>query len=92
MASDAPPDATADNMVARAIEHLANRLGANVEEVKLLELRSVQWRDTGLGCPKPGVDYIQRETPGYNISLELGGATYEYHTDQVRRVILCRTR
>lgn len=92
MGLETPLDATAERMVVRASEHLANRMGANVEEIVLLAATPVQWRDAGLGCPKPGVDYIQRETPGFNISLELGGNVYEYHTNQVDRVILCTTR
>ena len=92
MGSDIPLDATAQKMVARASEHLARTLGATVEQIALVTATPVQWRDAGLGCPRPGVDYIQRETPGYNISLDLGGSVYEYHTDQVNRVILCTTR
>jgi len=92
VASETPVDATAQRMVALASEHLANRLGATVDQIALLGATPVQWRDASLGCPRPGVDYIQRETPGYNISLELGGNVYEYHTNQVNRVILCQTR
>jgi hypothetical protein len=92
LASDIPRDPTAQRMVTRAIEHLANRLGVEVERIALLDARPVQWRDAGLGCPKPGVDYIRMETPGYSVALELDGTVYEYHTNEVNRVILCRTR
>ena len=92
LAADVPLDPTAQGMVARAIEHLAKRLGAEVSRIAVLEARAAQWRDAGLGCPKPGVDYIRRETPGYDISLELDGNVYEYHTDLGDRVILCSTR
>ena len=55
----------------------------------LEEIKSVRWRDASLGCPKPGVDYIQVETPGYNILLQTGGSTYSYHTDETRRFVAC---
>lgn len=87
-----PPDAAARIMITLAREHLANKRGVAVEQIALLEVQPVQWRDAGLGCPKPAIDYIRIETPGYRISLELAGETYDYHTDAVSRVILCATR
>ncbi|HEX6035007.1 MAG TPA: hypothetical protein VFY83_11250, partial [Anaerolineales bacterium] len=67
-----PPDETAEKMVALVKEHLANRLSIAVGQIVLSEIKPVVWRDAGLGCPKPGVDYIQVETPGYNILLQAG--------------------
>jgi hypothetical protein len=76
-------------MITRAEEHLATKMGVAVEQIALSVVKAVRWRDAGLGCPKPGVDYIPVETPGFSIVLELGGRTYNYHTDEVNRVILC---
>lgn len=84
-----PPDATTEKMVALVKEHLANRLGIAVDQIVLAEVKPVVWRDAGLGCPKPGVDYIQVETPGYNVLLQAGGTTYNYHTDETKRFVQC---
>jgi hypothetical protein len=91
MASDTPADATTLLLVGRAKDHLAAMLGIPPGEIEVTAVQAVQWRDAGLGCPKPGVDYLPMPTPGYRISLQAGGATYDYHSDQATRVILCRS-
>ena len=92
MASVSPSDAAGQKMVVLAKERLADRLDISVDEVTLVRVRPVEWRDASLGCPKPGVDYIQVLTPGYAIWLEAAGAEYEFHTDDAQRVVVCRTR
>ena len=89
MAPIVTPDADAQKLVTLVQGHLAQKLGIPADQVALAEIRSVRWRDSGLGCAKPGVDYIQMETPGYKILLEAGGQTYNYHTDQIKRFVLC---
>lgn len=84
-----PPDEIAEKMVALVKEHLAQRLSMAADQIVLAEIKPVRWRDAGLGCPKPGIDYIQVETPGYNILLQAGGSTYNYHTDETKRFIQC---
>jgi hypothetical protein len=84
-----PPNETADKMVTLVKQHLAQKLSIAVDQIMLSAVKPVVWRDAGLGCPKPGVDYIQMETPGYNILLEAGGKTYTYHTDETKRFVQC---
>lgn len=84
-----PTDEATAKMVTLVTQNLAQKLGIPVEQIVLSEVRPVVWRDAGLGCPKPGVDYIQVETPGYTIRLEAAGKTYNYHTDQTKRFVLC---
>ena len=84
-----PPDEATAKMVTLVTQHLAQRLGVAAEQILLSEAKPVVWRDAGLGCPKPGVDYIQVETPGFNIFLEAAGKTYNYHTDSSKRFVLC---
>ena len=82
-------DAQTERMVALASEKLAGRLDVSVDEITLVRVQPVEWRDASLGCPKPGVDYIQVLTPGYVIKLEAGGSVYEYHTNDAQRVVTC---
>jgi hypothetical protein len=84
-----PPDEASEKMVALVKGHLAQKLGIAIDQIVLSDIKPVVWRDAGLGCPKPGVDYIQVETPGYNILLETGGNSYRYHTDQTKRFVQC---
>lgn len=84
-----PPNEAAERLVTLVKGHLSQRLGIAVDQIVLSDIKPVVWRDAGLGCPKPGVDYIQVETPGYNILLEANGNSYRYHTDETRRFVPC---
>jgi len=84
-----PPDEASAKMVALVKGHLSHRLNIPVDQIVLSEIKPVIWRDASLGCPKPGIDYIRVETPGYAISLSAGGKTYTYHTDETKRFVQC---
>jgi hypothetical protein len=73
-----------------AVNNLADKLGVNPGNIQVLGIKTVEWPDASLGCPQKGVLYIQVITPGYNITLEAGGNTYNYHTDKVERIVLCQ--
>jgi hypothetical protein len=84
-----PPDEAAEKMVILVKGHLAQRLSIAVDQIELLDIKAVVWRDAGLGCPKPAVDYLPMETSGYKIVVEAGGQPYTYHTDAGKRFVLC---
>ena len=75
--------------VERAIEDLATRQGMDRSQVIVENVETVEWRDSSLGCPQPGMMYAQVITPGFRIVLELDGVRYSYHADLNRRVTLC---
>ena len=75
-------------LVDKAIEDLSARLGTRADEIKVRSVEAVQWRDSSLGCPLPGMNYLQVITPGYLIRLEAGGEIYEYHGDK-QNAIYC---
>jgi len=77
--------------VDRARSDLASRLQIGEEQVRMVSIETVDWRDSSLGCPQPGRSYLQVITPGYRIVLRVAGSTYEYHAAQGQdRVILCQ--
>jgi hypothetical protein len=90
MTAVSPPDAAAEKMVELVKAHLAQSLGVTAGQITLSSVKPAVWRDAGLGCPKPNIDYVRMETPGYTISLEAGGKTYTYHTDETKRFVQCR--
>lgn len=46
--------------------------------------------NSALGCPDPGLNYLQVLTPGYVIRVEAGGKTYDYRSNLAgTHVILC---
>lgn len=83
-----PPSANVP-IVAQTRQALADQLGIDVSMVKVVAVEAVEWKDSSLGCPKGGVDYLQVITPGYRITLEVEGKRYEYHTDQGQTRIAC---
>jgi len=71
-----------------ARQDLARQLAVSEGEIRVVSAESVQWSDTSLGCPEPGMMYAQVITPGYKFVLEHEGKQYDYHAGQ-GRVILC---
>ncbi len=76
-------------MVDRVKAALADQLSVKGETIQLALAQAVIWPDASLGCPRPGTDYIQVQTPGFVISLQAGGETYLFHTDQTSNYVLC---
>ena len=70
-------------------QDLAARLGIDVGDVTTVSVEDVEWSDSSLGCPAPGMMYLTVITPGYLITLEGSGAQYTYHTDQRGNYVLC---
>ncbi len=75
--------------VALAVETLARELGRTRTEVAVAEVTPVDWPDSSLGCPRPGMMYLQVLTPGYRIRLICAGQEYVLHTDLGRRAVRC---
>lgn len=82
------PDPTLVKLIADARADLAGRVSVASGTISVKSAEPVEWNDTSLGCPKPGVMYAQVITPGYRIVLEANGTEYDYHTDNTR-VELC---
>ena len=77
------PTPSLDDIVAQAIADAVARFGADHADhadVVVLEARDVTWRDSGLGCPAPGISYLQRLTEGFLVVLRVGARRVEYHS------------
>jgi hypothetical protein len=68
-----------ESQVAAARADLGERLGVPEDEIGLLEARHVTWADSSLGCPQPGMAYMQVLTPGVLVRLAVEGREYRYH-------------
>jgi hypothetical protein len=66
-------------LVQGAIDDLAERLGVERTEVIVIDSRGVTWGDTSMGCPEPGVGYLQVLVDGAFAVLEVDGRRYHYH-------------
>ncbi len=83
-------DGTAAKMVDLVTKQLlADNAALSADDVEVLQVTALQWRDASLGCPRPGMMYAQVITPGYLIEVKAGGKVYEYHTNTNQSVVLC---
>lgn len=74
--------------VAVAKQALAERMKVTTDQIELISVKSVQFRDSSLGCPQKGMVYLQVITPGYQVMLSLEGQTYDYRVAG-QKTILC---
>ncbi len=77
-----PPEApslSCGSVEERAREALANWLGISSEEIEVVEVEEVEWPDTSLGCPEPGMAYLQVIVPGCRVVMRVNDDVYEYH-------------
>ena len=84
-----PDDAGLRDLIDKAKTDLAGRLTVSVNEITLVEAISVVWPDASLGCPQPGMVYIQVPEDGLLIRLQVGGQIYPYHSGGFRDPFLC---
>jgi hypothetical protein len=90
-AADTPAPGV-EHLVRLSIDNLSQRLNISAGQISVVEAIPVIWRDASLGCPKPGIDYVRVETPGYSILLQAGDKIYTYHTNETNRIVLCRSK
>jgi hypothetical protein len=76
-------------LVMQARQDLADRLGVSLEGIEVLSFEAVVWPDASMGCPKPGMAYIQVPQDGALIRLSAAGQEYDYHSGGNRGVFLC---
>jgi hypothetical protein len=79
----------AQAIVDKVMADMAQRLGVSVDGIEVVSVTPQEWRTSGLGCEQPGQMYLQVITPGLQIVLAAGDATYTYHTDLQGNFILC---
>jgi hypothetical protein len=68
---------------------LAQRSGADREEMVVIRDQAVTWSDGSLGCPQPGVFYTQALVPGYWVVLQVGEVEYDYRASERGYFVLC---
>ena len=66
-----PLTSTERTVAERAVTTLAEELGVPKDKVLVDTVRAVQWSDSSLGCPKPGMAYRDVITPGYKVTLRV---------------------
>ena len=66
------------------------RFEVKLETLVIKSVEAVEWPNTSLGNPEPGMSYAQVIVPGFKLVLELRrtGSTYTYHTSTDRVVFI----
>lgn len=76
-------------LVQDMIQDLSQREQIDAEDIRIMSFEEVTWRDSSLGCPRPGMQYLQVLTEGFKVVLEADGEQYDYHASN-SRFVLCR--
>lgn len=89
MTSPTPDVSGMESLIEMAKKDLAQRLSVSVGEISLVEAKPVVWPDSSMGCPQPGMVYLQIPEDGALIVLQFEGVSYEYHNGGSRGLFLC---
>jgi hypothetical protein len=79
----------AEALAEKIVADLQKRLNVSREQIVVVQMEGVQWADSSLGCPQPGMNYLMVITPGYRVTLTAQGQEYVYHADQNERFVFC---
>lgn len=82
---------TQEQAVILAKQAASKQLAVPDQQITLERAEAVDWSDSSLGCPEPGVMYLQVITPGYKVLLKAGGKTYPVHVGGARAIVCARS-
>jgi hypothetical protein len=84
------PEEQVEQVRNAAIAHLSTTTGIAQDAITVVSIEEREWPSSALGCPQPGMMYLEVITPGYLITLEAQGETFNVHTDaEGANVIVC---
>jgi len=83
------PDESLISIIDQAKDDLSERLGIAASAINLVDAETVSWPDASLGCPQPGMAYLQVPQDGALIILQVERILYAYHSGGSRGVFLC---
>ena len=78
---------------AKVGQALSKKTGVDTSKLVLTTKDALDWPDSALGCPAPGMMYSQIVTSGFKLVYSDGAKTYEVHTDRSgNRAVLCQNK
>ncbi|MBA3563830.1 MAG: hypothetical protein H0W33_07460 [Gammaproteobacteria bacterium] len=88
--------AVTDTQAGPELETLALRIASEhlsvpMNDLEVMQVEPVDWRDSSLGCPQPGMNYMQVITPGHSALVRHAGKIYRVHMANGRGFI-CERR
>jgi hypothetical protein len=83
----------AGSVEAKVAQALSKKTGVDTSKLVLTTKDALDWPDSALGCPAPGMMYSQIVTSGFKLVYSDGAKTYEVHTDRSgNRAVLCQNK
>ena len=83
------PGTVPEPVLEKIIAAAAAVAGVDPSAVTVVSTEAVTWNNGALGCPKPGVMYIQQVMAGYRVVVEAGGKQYDYRVGSSGEPKLC---
>ena len=79
------PQSFIDPVVAEA----ARLAGVPIDQVTVTSAEAVTFPDGGLGCPVPGMSYIQVQVEGFMVVVDAAGTSYDFRGTSPDKFRLC---
>jgi hypothetical protein len=76
---DASPDAEKRNLAIDRARETLRTTGVDPSSLTVTRAEPITWPDSSLGCPQPGIQYLQVLTPGYRIEFHGAQGNYFVH-------------
>jgi hypothetical protein len=76
-------------LLVEIVADAAERLGAAIVDVEVMQARAVTWPDGALGCPQPGIVYTQALVPGYWVVVEADERRLDYRVGRQGSFFVC---
>ena len=70
-----------------AVEALSKKLSVGPDSVDIVHVSVMDWPDSSLGCPRPGVEYLQVVTRGAVVLLRSDKKPYRVHVAGDRALV-----
>jgi hypothetical protein len=86
-----PPASGLERLIGQARDDLARRSSVPPDRIDVIEAAATVWPNSAMGCPQPGMAYLQVPSDGARILLEADGRRYAYHYGGRRGLFLCET-
>jgi hypothetical protein len=83
-AANVPP-----NLLSQILDDAAKRTGMAANQMQVTSVQAQTWSDGSLGCPEPGMNYIQIMIDGFQIFVQAGERTLDYRTSDRGAFKLC---
>ena len=76
-----------DQAVILAKQAASKHLNLPIEQLTVQQAQAIDWPDSSLGCPQPGMMYMQVITPGFKVLLKAAEKTYPVHVGGAHAVV-----